>query len=204
MGVSGGPNIVRGENLVLALDVVDKNSYSSGSLIWNNLAGNEVATLNNTNFSQNTLAFSSSTSRVSVSDQTTLSNFSIELFVKPYTTTTSDDKYLVYSSNLKIVNYASSSDNYFYFIRQVSNVTASFGDSNLYGYTGIKAQIDYGIFSHIVFSHNSTTGQFKTYKNGILVRTIDGFYNNNTMSSTGYGSLIGQDPIFIIGNNITT
>jgi len=38
MGVTGGPNIVRDSSLVLELDAADRNSYVSGSLVWNNLA----------------------------------------------------------------------------------------------------------------------------------------------------------------------
>lgn len=40
MGVSGGPYIVRDSSLVLELDAADRNSYVSGSLIWNDNSGN--------------------------------------------------------------------------------------------------------------------------------------------------------------------
>jgi hypothetical protein len=40
MGISAGPNIVRDSSLVLDLDASDRNSYVSGSLIWNDVSGN--------------------------------------------------------------------------------------------------------------------------------------------------------------------
>jgi hypothetical protein len=48
MGISGGPNIVRDSSLVLELDAADRNSYVSGSTIWNDLtANNNIGTLTN-------------------------------------------------------------------------------------------------------------------------------------------------------------
>jgi hypothetical protein len=43
MGVSGGPYIVRDSSLVLELDAADRNSYVSGSLIWNDLSENRYS-----------------------------------------------------------------------------------------------------------------------------------------------------------------
>jgi hypothetical protein len=53
MGVSGGPNIIRDSSLVLELDAADRNSYVSGSLIWNDLSGNNYhgTVYNNPTFS---------------------------------------------------------------------------------------------------------------------------------------------------------
>jgi hypothetical protein len=39
MGISGGPDMIQ-DGLVLALDASDRNSYVSGSTIWNDLSGN--------------------------------------------------------------------------------------------------------------------------------------------------------------------
>jgi hypothetical protein len=39
MGVSGGPDIIQ-DGLLIALDASDRNSYASGSTIWNDLSGN--------------------------------------------------------------------------------------------------------------------------------------------------------------------
>ena len=199
MGVSGGPNIVRDSSLVLNLDAADRNSYSSGSVVWNDVTLNGSATLSGLDLVQNTLYFSGSDDRVLVVSQSISNNCSVEIILKPYNTT-SNDKYLIYGDNFKIVSYETSS--VYYFIRQVTNTTASFGDSTINGYTGIKVDLDYCTFNHILFSHNSITGQFKSYKNGYLYRTVDGFYNNTTMSSIGYGSLINQSNRLLIGSNL--
>jgi hypothetical protein len=52
MGVSGGPYIVRDSSLVLELDAADRNSYVSGSLIWNSLTlnGNSGSLINGVQF----------------------------------------------------------------------------------------------------------------------------------------------------------
>ena len=42
MGISGGPYIVRDSSLVLELDAADRNSYVSGSTVWNDLSGNNL------------------------------------------------------------------------------------------------------------------------------------------------------------------
>jgi hypothetical protein len=42
MGVSGGPYIVRDSSLILELDAADRNSYVSGSLIWNSLSTSRI------------------------------------------------------------------------------------------------------------------------------------------------------------------
>jgi hypothetical protein len=48
MGVSGGPYIVRDSSLVLELDAADRNSYVSGSTIWNDISlNNNVGSLIN-------------------------------------------------------------------------------------------------------------------------------------------------------------
>jgi hypothetical protein len=48
MGVSGGPNIVRGSSLILELDAADRNSYPGSGTTWNDLSGNgNNFTLNN-------------------------------------------------------------------------------------------------------------------------------------------------------------
>ena len=57
MGVSGGPYIVRDSSLVLELDAADRNSYVSGSLIWNSLTlnGNTGSLINGPTFSSASL-----------------------------------------------------------------------------------------------------------------------------------------------------
>jgi hypothetical protein len=40
MGVSGGPNIVRGSSLILELDAADRNSYLGSGTSWRDLSGN--------------------------------------------------------------------------------------------------------------------------------------------------------------------
>jgi hypothetical protein len=52
MGVSGGPYIVRDSSLVLELDAADRNSYVSGSLVWNDLSNNSgsVSTFTSASF----------------------------------------------------------------------------------------------------------------------------------------------------------
>ena len=42
MGISGGPYIVRDSSLVLELDAADRNSYVSGSTVWNDISGNNL------------------------------------------------------------------------------------------------------------------------------------------------------------------
>jgi hypothetical protein len=199
MGVTGGPNIIRDSSLVLELDAADRNSYPGSGNTWNDLTLNSIATISGSAFSQNTLYFSGSTNRVLVSNQTVSNNCSIEIILNPYNTTI-NDKYLVYSDNFKIISYSSSST--YYFIRRVTNTTASFGDSTINGHTGIKVDVNYETFNHILFSHNSTTGEFKVYKNGSLYRTVDGFYNNSLLSSSGYGSLVSGSTKFLIGSNL--
>ena len=43
MGISGGPYIVRDSSLVLELDAADRNSYVSGSTVWNDLTANNYS-----------------------------------------------------------------------------------------------------------------------------------------------------------------
>jgi hypothetical protein len=198
MGFKNGPRIVT-DGLVLSLDAGDRNSYVGSGTTWNDVTLNSSATLNGPDFSQNTLYFSGSTDRVLVVSQSMSNNCSIEIILKPYNTT-SNDKYLIYGDNFKIISYATSST--YYFIRRVSNTTASFGDSTINGHTGIKVDVNYETFNHILFSHNSTTGEFKVYKNGSLYRTVDGFYNNSLLSSSGYGSLVSGSTKFLIGSNL--
>jgi hypothetical protein len=40
MGVSGGPNIVRGSSLILELDAADRNSYPGSGTSWSDVGGN--------------------------------------------------------------------------------------------------------------------------------------------------------------------
>jgi hypothetical protein len=40
MGVSGGPNIVRGSSLILELDAADRNSYPGSGTVWGDVSGN--------------------------------------------------------------------------------------------------------------------------------------------------------------------
>jgi hypothetical protein len=197
-----GPNAVM-NGLVVFLDANNPKSYISSSSNWNDLMRNSYTSLINIGFNNGSLVFSGSVDSALVVSQSIVNNCSIEVFVKPYNNTT-EVKYLTYSDHFSIVSNPSGSTNYFYFLRKVTDTTANFGDSFSFGYTGIRVDLDFNTYNHLIFTNNTSSGVFKVYKNGILTRTTDGFYNNRTNTSTGYGSLTGQDPRFLIGNNTTT
>lgn len=91
MGVSGGPYIVRDSSLVLELDAADRNSYVSGSLVWNDVSGNaNNGTLTNgPTFSNDNIVFDGVNDTVNFASSTNATTVglngyhSVELWVSP-------------------------------------------------------------------------------------------------------------------------
>ena len=64
---------------------------------------------------------------------------------------------------------------------------------------GLPFDVELNDYNFITITHNSVSGLFKVYKNGLLYKTTDGFYNNTTGQSTGYSVLVGNTGGFKIG-----
>ena len=88
MGVSGGPYIVRDSSLVLELDAADRNSYVSGSSVWNDLTANNYSgsLLNGTAFSSTnggSFVFDGVDDYITVSEIGQLTRFTVESWFRP-------------------------------------------------------------------------------------------------------------------------
>jgi hypothetical protein len=81
-----------------------------------------------------------------------------------------------------------------YFLRRVTN-SGNYGDS-AWGYTtGIYYAAPANETIHFIFTHEAGTGEFKCYKNGVLVRTVDGNRKDSGgLNTTQVNHYIGGTP----------
>ena len=96
MAISHSPRIVR-DGLVLALDAADRNSYPGSGTTWNDLSGNgnNGTLVNGVGYNSGnggSLSFDGSNDRVTITNNIpSLSNFTIELFMRTSTLDGSQD-----------------------------------------------------------------------------------------------------------------
>lgn len=112
-------------------------------------------------------------------------------------------KYFIFSSGYPLQVYFRGdwAGDYFWYLRRV-NGSSYYGDSSWGNQTGIYLQIPANQTVHLVFTHDNSTQQLKCYKNGVLVRTVDGNLDLATgLTSPGNGGLNAPGATFWIGGN---
>jgi hypothetical protein len=84
--------------------------------------------------------------------------------------------------------------NLLYFTRRVIN-SGNYGDS-AWGYTtGIYQPVPANETMHLIFTHDTSSGEFKCYKNGILTRTVNGnLAAYGALNTTQQSHYIGGSP----------
>jgi hypothetical protein len=84
--------------------------------------------------------------------------------------------------------------NLLYFTRRVTN-SGNYGDS-AWGYTtGIYQPVPANETMHLIFTHDTSSGEFKCYKNGILTRTVNGnLAAYGALNTTQQSHYIGGSP----------
>ena len=192
---------------------VDGSRSVTQSLL--SLAGSSTINLSNVSFDNNAqIVFDGSDDYLSISSgfyPTT--SCSVE-FVFNHTHNLVGSKYLMYGAGglgFTIFMRGDWAGDLLYFLRRVNN-SGNYGDS-AWGYTtGIYVSAPSNQNTHFIFTHDSGTGQFRCYKNGTLVRTIDGNFKDsgglNTTQVTHYlGGTPGDNfpmnlPIFKVYNRV--
>lgn len=179
MGVSGGPYIVRDSNLILELDAADRNSYASGSLVWNDVSGNgNIGTLTNgPTFSNDNIVFDGVNDTVNFASSTNATTVglngyhSVELWVRPSVVT--GDKGMFNCDN----GSTSTNRNLHYIIRN-SKFHLGWYNVDVSGVQTIFANTWY----NVVFLLDTDMRQ-KIYINGILDAQgspLGSFFNGGT------------------------
>jgi hypothetical protein len=191
MAFGNGPKIVT-DGLVLALDAADRNSYVSGSMIWNDLSGNNNngSLVNGPTFSTangGSIVFDGTDDYVSVPKQTAFVNattFTLAAFMKRRLTNSVVICFqgAVFNNDIAFELW---NDNFAYF--EVGN------GSNSYGYianTSTNWQ-----YLTMVFDGTQTgnSNRLKCYINGILL----GVNYSGTIPATTSAS----NSVFSIGNS---
>lgn len=195
MGVAGGPDIIQ-DGLVLDLDASDRNSFTSGSMTWTDLSGNNIpVTFSNpgsASFSNNSINFTPTSTSVntatgsfySITDSRISSlttELTLETWVNPSTAnanqtrpvsprTTETNSPLGFSLGSNIITYE-------------INTTTGWTTGNT-----SNSNIAAGKWVHIMQTTSDSAKSFKTYVNGTLV-------GNLTFTGTpnsGGGLLIGR------------
>ena len=181
-----GPRIIT-NGLLSYLDAGNTKSYSNGT-VWTDLLSTNHVDLNNCTFNSSNFGnvdFDGSSYGI-VSSGSLTGSCTVELVFNHQNYGV--DRYIVYKNDYNIIHEGSTGD-YLYFVRLTNNSGYTFGDSIWSGYTGIYQLVSSGETCYLMFTHDTASGVFKAYKNGLLNRTVDGFYNNSTGLSTGYGGL---------------
>jgi hypothetical protein len=182
--------------LVLALDAADKNSYVSGSMIWNDLSGNNIsASFNNpgsSSFANNAINFTPTSTAVnatigsfySITDSRISSlttELTLETWVNPSTAnanqtrpvsprTTETNSPLGFSLGSNIITYEINTTNGW--------VTGNTSNTNIAA----------GRWIHIMQTTSDSAKSFRTYVNGVLVANLTFTGTPNS----GNGLLIGR------------
>jgi hypothetical protein len=195
MGVAGGPDIVQ-NGLVLDLDASDRNSFTSGSMIWTDLSGNNIpVTFNNpgsASFSNNTINFTPTSTSVntatgsfySVTDSRISSlttELTLETWLNPSTAnvnqtrpvsprTTETGSPLGFSLGNNTITYEINTS--------TGWTTGNTSNSNIAA----------GRWVHILQTTSNSAKSFRTYVNGILVANLTFTGTPNS----GGGLLIGR------------
>lgn len=198
MSVYNGTLPIVTDGLVLYLDVANPKSYSGTGNTLSDLYGDVILSNieTNTNYSSNSFVFTNISSGITVNETIPNGNLSIE-YVIFNSNENGINRYVINSNSTEIKTYGNT--NVFYFLRKTNDISASFGDSLISGYTGISFEVDLNTYNFITISHNVDTGIFKVYKKGVLYKTTDGFYNRTTGQSTGYSGLVSNSNSFKLG-----
>ena len=178
--------------LVLALDAADRNSYVSGSTVWNDLSGNgNTGTLTNgPTFSNNSIVFDGTNDYVNIGVDKSCNRFTADFAVSTWVNRTNSG---VTFGNIIGDYYTNSTANALEWQIMISNTA----QLNLYNVTG----------GYII---NNTASGFSTgnWINVVVTRigsTITMYANTNsiatTTNTTTFGSATGNLNIGIDGNN---
>jgi len=188
MSLNHGPKI-NYNNLMVYLDAGNPKSYPGSGNTWYDLSGNgKNATLyNNPTFSQGALIFDGTASYGTIPSILLNGDCTIEFAFKHFHNFVGD-KYFLNSTSFYVHFRGDWAGNNMYLIRR-TNGTDWYGQSAWGTTTGVYHPVPNNEISHIVFSQDNGTGQFKTYKNGVNTNTVNGFHNNATGTSTGYNGL---------------
>jgi hypothetical protein len=214
MGILGGPYINRDSSLILELDAADKNSYVSGSTIWNDLSGNgNNAALTAATFStssNNAINFNRSNNTraiVSSLNLSTTSAITINMWVKIFSFPSAGDyRFLTELSE----NYNSYSDSFFINLQvESSNVVWLTQDKGNIGYNAknlISPLPVTGSWYHFtaVYDHSQAASNQRTlYINGqnqTNIGSTDGGATYNSANTNNFGNR----PLYIGGRSTTS
>jgi hypothetical protein len=177
--------------LVLALDAADRNSYVSGSTIWNDVSGNSYnSTLTNgPTFSDNSIVFDgiddySTIGSRNGSSFTDTDNMTVSIFLKinnknvsgilgRFSSGASNDGWTIWVYNNKLIFFNTNSSN------------AYDPDYNSTGYSFTDSK-----WFNFCVTRNSSTKELKWYVNGELNQEY--ITNNSTYLKTNNGISIGS------------
>lgn len=169
---------------------------NTGSLV--DLKGSSTVDLNNISYDANAqITFDGSDDYATISSGFyPTGSCSVEMVFR-HTHNLVGAKYLLYGASGLGFNIFMRGDwagNLLYFLRRVNN-SSNYGDS-AWGYTtGIYNPTPANETMHLIFTHDAGTGQFKCYKNGILVRTVDGnFKDSGGLNTTQAAHYVGGTP----------
>ena len=179
MGVSAGPYVVRDASLILELDATDRNSYISGSTIWNDVSGtgNNGLLVNGPAFSSTnlgTIVFDA------VDDYINVNSFANILSSTAYTKIS---WFYINSYKFNIISGGTSAQHAFW-LGGTNKLNAGHNGSWSTVVSTTSLALNTWYFGAVTFN---TTSGWKLYVNGIQESTSA---NTTTFSGTG-GVLIG-------------
>jgi hypothetical protein len=168
MGVSGGPYIVRDSSLVLELDAADRNSYVSGSTIWNDISlnNNSGSLINGPTFSSASLGgivFDGVNDHVN-STNTILgaSPSTYEMVVKINARTNSNVENAFFTAGIESPNRMR-----LYFMRNNNFAVAYYDNDFTFSYS-----VQVGVIYDVCFVE-SGTGTVSLYVNGSFIQSTN-------------------------------
>jgi hypothetical protein len=141
------------------------------------LTGNSTINLSNVSFDSNAqMTFDGSNDYATLSSASHPTGSCSMEIVFNHTHNFVGSRYLLYGANgssFWVFFRGDWAGNLLYFLRRVTN-TGNYADSAWGGYTGIYQPAPANETMHLIFTHDAVSGEFKSYKNGILTRTVNG------------------------------
>lgn len=184
MGIAGGPYIVRDSSLVLELDAADRNSYVSGSLVWNDLSGNTATSslLNGpifTTSSGGSIALDGVNDYIDSPINIAYSQGTISVWTYPKSN--NNNNFFVYTAG-------QGSWTHMIYLNTSGSLTAYIFDGSQRSFTG-SAIVDLNRWHNIVFWWSNSVG-YGMYLNG------------TTQGSSGLGSAWASGNRVLFGNSM--
>jgi hypothetical protein len=187
-----GPSILT-NGLVLALDAANRNSYVSGSTVWNDVSGNGNSGLlvNGNGFNSNnggSITFDGVDDYIDLKNKPliTLNTFSYSCWYKPTSFNPSGNNGIFSREDARHYIMFDGSGQYRIFLR--GNLYATNGQfETTIGNTGV---VQLNTWSNVVVNVDWTTSTFSVYHNTSLVWTL-----TNTLLGTSFINTTAQDAV---------